>query len=81
MSRTVTLRLPDETYRKIADYSRAENRPISNFIETATVRYIEEQEFTDDSETAEILSNNSLVRRLKEGSRDARQRKGRFVTP
>ncbi|MBN1444625.1 MAG: CopG family transcriptional regulator [Candidatus Omnitrophica bacterium] len=79
MSKTITIRLDEKAYQKIADYSRAENRPISNFIETATLRFMKELEFTDDTEVAEILSNESFVRRLKEGSRDAKKKRGKFV--
>ena len=79
MSKTVTIRLNEESYQRIADYSKAENRPISNFIETATMYYMNELEFTDDAEVAEILSNEYLVKRLKEGSRDAKNKRGKFV--
>jgi hypothetical protein len=40
---------------------------------------LHEQQFADDGEMAEILANEKLVARLKKGSRDARNRKGRFV--
>ena len=80
MSKTVTIRLGEEAYQKIADYARTEHRPISNFIENATIRFIEELEFTDDVEIAEILSNEDLVKRLKEGSQDAKNKRGKFVT-
>jgi len=79
MSKTVTKRLDEESYQKIVDYSKAENRPISNFIETATLHFMKELEFTDDTEVAEILSNESLVKRLKEGSIDAKKKRGKFV--
>ena len=36
-------------------------------------------ESVDDTETAEILDDDALVRRLRTGSRQARRRKGRFV--
>jgi len=35
--------------------------------------------FCDEAEMAEILSDPALVKRLKLGSSDARNRKGRFV--
>jgi len=80
MSKTVTIRLDEKIYHKIADYSKAENRPISNFIETATIHFMKELEFTDDMEIAEILSNEYLVKRLKEGSQDAKKKRGKFVS-
>jgi predicted transcriptional regulator len=37
MSRTVTLRLSDETYQQFRTLAERENRPLSNFIETAAL--------------------------------------------
>ena len=52
---------------------------ISNFIETATLKYISEIEFTDEFETKDILENKSLITKLKKGSKDAKNKRGRFV--
>ena len=79
MSKTVTLRLNDKTYQTFLEAALAENRPLSNLIETAAFAKIREQQFVDDLEMAEILENQDLVKRLKKGSREARMRKGRFV--
>jgi hypothetical protein len=40
---------------------------------------IREQQFVDDAEMAEILADRKLLARIKQGSRDARLRKGNFV--
>jgi len=48
-------------------------------IETAALKSIRDQQFVDDLELAEILSNSDLMNRLKEGSIQARNMKGRFV--
>ncbi len=79
MSRMVTLRLKDEIWRELHEAAEAENRPLSNLIETAALRRIREERFVDDAEMAEILGNEKLLARMKKGSRQARQRKGRFV--
>ena len=79
MPKTVTLRIDDELLQRIKRHAEMENRSISNFIETATLRYVEETELIDDFEMAEIMSNEKLVKRLKKGSRDAREKRGRFV--
>jgi predicted transcriptional regulator len=79
MARTVTLRLDDEVYDELREAARAENRPLSNLIQTAAVSHVRDQQFVDDAEMAEILANEKLVARLKAGSRDARARKGRVV--
>ena len=79
MGKTVTLRLKDEAYKVFREAALAENRPLSNLIETAAMSNIREQHFVDDVEMAEILSNQNLIKRIKQGSREARVRKGRFI--
>jgi hypothetical protein len=79
MAKTVTLRLAEEVYEALLEASRAENRPISNLIETAAMAKIREQQFVDDVEMAEIRENRDLMKRLKRGSADARAKRGHFV--
>jgi len=79
MSKTVTLRIDDNIYEKIKEYSKIENRNLSNFIETAIINYIEQIELADDNEMRDILSNPELLRRLNDGSLDAAGKRGRFV--
>lgn len=79
MSRVVTLRLDDEVYELFRSRAKADNRPVSNLIETAAVRHLREQEDVEPEEMREILANTSLVRRLRRGSRDARAGRGRLV--
>jgi predicted transcriptional regulator len=79
MSKTVTLRLDPEIYRELKEAAEAERRPLSNLIETAALDRIREQQFVDDVEMAEIRSNEALMKRLRVGSRQAKERRGRFV--
>ena len=79
MSKTVTLRLKEDVYKIFAEAAQAENRSLSNLIETAALNKVREQQFVDDAEMAEILADENLVARLKRGSREAKDRKGRFV--
>ena len=79
MSKTVTLRLRENVYRMFAEAAQAENRSLSNLIETAALNNVREQQFVDDAEMAEILSDKKLVARITQGSKDAAERKGRFV--
>ena len=80
MPKTLTMRLDDESYTTFARAAKAERRSLANLVETAALRYIQETSFVDDSEMAEILSRRDIRNRLKAGSRDARRRRGRFVT-
>jgi len=79
MSKTVTIRLDDDTYREFREAAEAERRPLSNLIETAALAKIREQQFVDDAEMAEIQSNERLLERLRSGSKDARAKRGQFV--
>jgi predicted transcriptional regulator len=79
MPKTITLRLKDDVYNAFLEAALAENRPVSNLIETAAISKIREQQFTDDVEMAEILADRKLVKRIKQGSREARLREGRFI--
>ncbi len=79
MSKTVTLRLKDDVYNAFLEAALAENRPLSNLIETAAMSKIREQQFVDDVEMAEILADRNLLKRIKQGSREARLQKGRLV--
>ena len=78
-TRTVTLRLDEEVYRELREAAEAENRPLSNLIETAALGRIREQQFASDGELAEILGNERLLARLRRGSRQAKRGQGRFV--
>jgi hypothetical protein len=79
MPKTVTLRLSDEDYQKFLGFAQADNRPIANAIETLALRKLEETLFVDPFEMEEILSDEDLLKRLKKGRGQAREKKGRFV--
>ncbi len=79
MPRTLTVRIDEATYRLIADAAAAENRSVSNFIETAARQRAVSEIFVSDAEMAEIRSDSALQRRLKRGHREATAGRGRFV--
>ena len=79
MSKTVTLRLDDPVYRLFKGVAERENRPISNFIETAVLRFVQDHETVDEFEMAEIRGNARLNQSLKRGQQDAKHRRGAFV--
>ncbi|MDE0101061.1 MAG: hypothetical protein OXN89_01655 [Bryobacterales bacterium] len=79
MAKTVTLRLEEDAYDELQEAAAVERRPLANFIAAAALARIRETQFVDDGEMAEILGNDALVRRLKSGSQQARQRSGDFV--
>ncbi len=79
MSKTITLRLSEESYKKYKKLADRDNRPISNFIETAVKRFIESNIFVDEFEMEEIKNNTELNKSLKRGLSDMKSKKGRFV--
>ena len=79
MPKTITLRLADRVYEAFSNYAEADNRPISNLIETAALKHLEECSLVSTSEMSSILADRDLVSRLKTGSQAARRKKGRFV--
>ena len=79
MSKTVTLRLKDSVYERLRTLAERDNRPLSNFIETATLRYIEQEEYADEFEALEISENATLKESIDKGLEDAKERRGRYV--
>lgn len=79
MSKTITLRLSEENYKKYKSLADRDNRPISNFIETAVQRFIEHNIFVDEFEMEEINNNTELNKSFKKGLSDIKSKKGRFV--
>ena len=79
MSTTVTLRLDENVYRRFRGMADNDNRPLSNFIETAVLRFLEDHEHVDEYEMAEIKGNASLNQSIKRGLNDAKARRGQFV--
>lgn len=79
MSKTVTLRLNDKVYNLFRNLAESENRPLSNFIETSVLRFIENNQFVDEYEMTEIQSNQDLIRSLKRAHKDVKAQRGRFV--
>ena len=79
MSKTITIRLADEKYELFKKFAAMDNRAISNFIETATLRYIEQLEYADEWEMSEINSDEELQESLKRGRTDVRKNRKRRV--
>jgi len=79
MSKVVTIRLKDSVYERFRTLAERDNRPLSNFIETAALRYLEQEEYVDEFEMQEIRGNSSLKESIERGLADAKGRRGRFV--
>jgi len=56
MLRVVQLELEDKNYHLFEQLAVQENRSLSNFAETAILRYLQSVEYVDEFETTEIGS-------------------------
>ncbi|MFT5141464.1 MAG: putative transcriptional regulator [Rhodothermales bacterium] len=79
MSKTVTLRLSEDVYSRFKSLAEDDNRPLSNFIETAALRFVEEHLHADEFEMAAIRSDEDLTSSLRRGLSDAKAGRGGFV--
>jgi hypothetical protein len=79
MSKTITLRISEDCYEAFKRYAKAENRKISNAIETLAKKQLESSAFADDAEMEDILADEKLLERIRKGAKQAGARKGRFV--
>ena len=79
MSKTVTLRLNEEVYQRFRSMAERDNRPLSNFIETAVLRYLEREEYVDEFEMAETRKDTELNKSIERGVADAKAGRGSFA--
>jgi uncharacterized protein (DUF1778 family) len=79
MGKTISVRVDDSTYRKLKAAAESERRTISNFIENASLSYINSSTFVDDEEMKNILSNKELLNELNNSMDDIKRGKYRFI--
>ena len=70
MAKTITVRVDDTTYAKIKTAADSERRTISNFIEYATLTYVENSCFIPDEEMKGIIGDKDLIGNLKKSIED-----------
>ena len=79
MGKTITIRIDDETYKKIKSAAESEKRTISNFMEYATIAYLENSNFVSDEEMIQIAEDHELMNRLQQSIRDIKRGDYRIV--
>ena len=79
MSKTITIRLDDDTYKMIKSAAEGQMRSISNFVEYATVSYLTEEAFVSDEEMEQIITDTDLVRTLKNARTDVQAGRYKIV--
>ena len=79
MAKTVTVRIDDSTYKRIKSAAEAERRTISNFMEYATLSYVENSTFVDNDEMKGISKNKELTDTLSKAMGDIKRGNYRLV--
>lgn len=79
MSKAITVRLDDDSYKLLTQKAKAEKRSLANYIEYAAFTHALESEFVSDEEMKEILSDKPLMRMLKRGNEDMAKGRGRLA--
>ncbi|MBI9108769.1 MAG: CopG family transcriptional regulator [Spirochaetales bacterium] len=79
MSKTITMRVDDDTYTMIKTAADGDRRSISNLIEYATIAFLTEESFVSDNEMDEILRDENLLKNLKQGKKEIEEGKYRIV--
>jgi len=79
MAKTVTVRVDDSTYRRIKSAAEAERRTISNFMEYATLSYVENTSLADPDEMKGISEDKELLATLSNAMADIKRGKYRIV--
>jgi uncharacterized protein (DUF1778 family) len=79
MAKTVTVRIDESTYKRIKSAADSERRTISNFMEYATLSYVENSTFVDNDEMKGISENKELVETLSKAMGDIKRGNYRLV--
>ncbi len=79
MSKTITMRVDDDTYAMIKTAADGDRRSISNFIEYATIAFLTEESFVSENEMEGILHDKDLLKNLKQGKKEIEEGKYRIV--
>ena len=79
MSKTITLRVDDNTYSIIKNAASGQRRTISNFLEYATMNYLSGESYITDKEMEEIENDQDLVASLKKSISDVNLGKYKIV--
>ncbi len=80
MPKTVTLRLPDKTYKQVKTAAISENRSISNYIETHLMAHLFESAFVDDLEMASYVHDVKFKKTVDAALSDIKKKKFKIVT-
>lgn len=67
-------------YQRFKQLAHYDNRSISNFIENAALKFLEEVEYLDEFENDEILSNKELMDSIQRGAKSPLKERGSWLS-
>jgi uncharacterized protein (DUF1778 family) len=79
MAKTVSVRIDESTYKRIKSAAESERRTISNFMEYATLSYVENSTFVDNDEMKGISQDKELLETLAKAMGDIKRGNYRLV--
>lgn len=79
MPKTITLRLPDKTYKQVKTAATSENRSISNYIETHLMEHLFESDFVDDVEMNSYSRDPKFNKNIESALADVKKKKYKIV--
>lgn len=79
MSKTLTMRLEEDAYKRLKKAALSERRSIANFIEFAALSYMDTENFVSDEEMNAIKKNKNLIKGLREALQDVKMGRCRLV--
>ncbi|MBE7439157.1 MAG: CopG family transcriptional regulator [Spirochaetales bacterium] len=79
MAKTITMRVDERLYKAIKLAASAQNRTVSNYLETAARSFILEEQFVSDEEMSEIIAHPHFDRNFKNALADVKKGHFEFV--
>jgi uncharacterized protein (DUF1778 family) len=79
MSKTITIRLDDNTYNLLKTAAHGERRTISNYIENAALSHLVSEEYVSDEEMSGIYGDKKLLENISKGLDDIKKKRYRIV--
>ncbi len=79
MAKTVTVRMEDSAYKRIKAAAESQRRTISNFMEYATLSYVEDRSLVDADEMKGISDDKELLAALSSAMDDIKRGQYRIV--
>ena len=75
MSKTITMRIDDNTYDMFKKAAQGSRRNISNFLEFAAISYLSQVTYASDDEMKDLLKDHDLLKSLQQGDKEIKEGK------